>query len=72
MDDNVRIGDLLVQQGVITRDQLIRALDEQAKVPGVKLGAVLVQLGFCSQRDVLTAISRQLGFEVGLSRKKIR
>ena len=65
MNGNVRIGDLLVKQGVITQEQLQRAIDEQSKVPGVKLGQILVQLGFCSKQDVMQAITRQLGFEVG-------
>lgn len=67
---NFRIGDLLVQQGVITPEQLQRALDEQAKIEGVKLGQVLVQLGFCRREDVMGAISRQLGFDVGWSPKR--
>lgn len=65
MAGNQRIGDLLVEAGVITPEQLKRAIEEQSKVPGVKLGKVLVQLGFCSSQDVMSAISRQLGFGVG-------
>lgn len=65
MASTVRIGDLLVKAGVISPEQLQRAIEEQSKVPGVKLGQVLVQLGFCSSQDVMAAISRQLGFEVG-------
>ncbi len=65
MAGNLRVGDLLVSAGVITPAQLQRAIEEQTKVPGVKLGQVLVQLGFCSSQDVMSAISRQLGFDVG-------
>lgn len=67
---NIRLGDLLVQQGVITREQLQRAIEEQGRCPGVKLGQMLVQLGFCRQQDVLNAISRQLGFEVGYTKRR--
>jgi len=65
MGGNAKVGDLLVKSGVITPEQLARALEEQSKVPNVKLGQVLVQLGFCSSQDVMAAISRQLGFDVG-------
>lgn len=65
MSNTLRVGDLLVQAGVITPAQLERAIEEQSKVPGVKLGQVLVQLGFCTSQDVMAAISRQLGFDVG-------
>jgi Ni,Fe-hydrogenase III small subunit len=69
MRGNSKVGDLLVSAGVITQEQLERALAEQKKVPNVKLGQVLVQFGFCSSQDVMAAISRQLGFEVGYGRK---
>lgn len=65
MGGNTKVGDLLVKSGVITPEQLARALEEQRKVPNVKLGQVLVQLGFCTSQDVMGAISRQLGFDVG-------
>lgn len=66
--DSVRLGDLLVKSGIITPEQLQRAIHEQRKVPGVKLGKVLIELGFCTKKDVLTAITRQVGFEVGHSK----
>jgi type II secretory ATPase GspE/PulE/Tfp pilus assembly ATPase PilB-like protein len=50
-----KLGELLVEQGVITRDQLQIALTEQDKT-GQKIGKLLVDLGFVSEavmRDFL-------------------
>ncbi|MFO6423234.1 GspE/PulE family protein [Motilimonas sp. KMU-193] len=55
-----RLGDLLVEDGIITEDQLMQALAEQRK-NGRKLGATLQSLGFISEDDMLGFLSRQLG-----------
>ena len=39
----IRLGDLLVQDGLITDEQLVQALGEQRKT-GRKLGATLISL----------------------------
>ncbi len=44
----IRIGELLVQQGAITDEQLAKALAEQRRT-GRKLGRVLADLGFMSE-----------------------
>lgn len=48
-----RIGEVLVEQGVITKDQLSVALHEQQRSNGL-IGEILVTLGFITQ-DVLTS-----------------
>lgn len=55
----IRIGDLLIQNGVITEDQLMTALAEQKK-SGRKLGRTLIDLGFVDEDSLLTLLSRQL------------
>ncbi len=55
----IRIGDLLVQNRIITHDQLMAALAEQKKT-GIKLGRTLVDLNFISETDLLNFLSRQL------------
>ena len=40
-----RLGDLLVREKLITREQLEKALSEQ-KTTGSRLGSCLVKLGF--------------------------
>jgi two-component system chemotaxis sensor kinase CheA len=51
------IGEILVAEGKITRDQLAEALDAQQKAP--KLGEVLVQKNMVSEEDVSRAVEKQ-------------
>jgi len=55
----VRIGEMLVTQGTISKDQLTRALLQQAGTGG-RLGEVLVEMGALSERQFLIALSSQL------------
>jgi len=55
-----RLGEILIDRKLITAEDLERALELQ-KERGDKLGKILVDLGFIAQRDVLAAISDQLG-----------
>ncbi len=52
-----RLGELLVEQGVISQDQLLIALTEQNK-SGQKLGKLLVELGFISDAVMRDFLSR--------------
>ncbi len=54
-----RLGEMLVAGGLITEEQLKKALDEQKKRGG-KVGEVLVDLGFVSEHDMATFLGRQL------------
>jgi len=56
----IRLGDLLVQNEVITEDQLMTALSEQKKT-GSKLGKALLDLGYIEEDSLLRFLSRQLG-----------
>jgi MSHA biogenesis protein MshE len=58
----LRIGDLLVQNRIISEKQLEDALAEQKKT-GHKLGRVLVQLGYISESNLLDFLSRQLDIQ---------
>lgn len=60
MGKKVRIGDLLIQQGLITEKQLKVALEEQ-KVRRAKLGETLLALGFVSFADFAGVFEKQLG-----------
>lgn len=55
----MRLGELLVSKRLIAESELQQALELQ-KDRGEKLGRILVDLGFISQRDVLAALSEQL------------
>ena len=52
----VRIGDLLVQNGVITEEQLATALSDQKKT-GRKLGKALVGLDYIGENQLLEFLS---------------
>jgi general secretion pathway protein E len=59
----VRLGEILQARGQLSVEELDRALELQ-KERGDKLGRILVDLGFVAQRDVLNALSEQLGLPV--------
>ena len=56
----MRLGEMLIERRQITQEDLDRALDIQRE-RGDKLGKILVDLGFIAMRDVLAALSEQLG-----------
>jgi len=55
-----RLGDLMVKESLISQVQLSQALESQKKNGG-RLGSCLVKLGFVSDEDVTTFLSRQYG-----------
>jgi len=55
---NERLGDLLVRDGLITREQLQKALSEQ-KGTGNRLGYTLVKLGFVEETEITKMLARQ-------------
>ena len=58
----LRIGDLLVSEGLLTFEQLDTALDEQ-KRSGSKLGETVVRLGFVTQDQINQLLCEQLDIE---------
>ena len=72
----IRLGDLLVQKGLITEDNVLSALNKQkelkAKGEYKKLGEILVDSGFIEEKNLLNALSEQLGLDfVNLYGEKI-
>jgi type IV pilus assembly protein PilB len=53
-----RLGDLLVKEGLITRDQLQQALQEQ-RSSGMRLGYSLVKLGIIQELEITKMLARQ-------------
>lgn len=51
----IKLGELLVKQGLVRPDQMARALEEQKKTGG-KFGAILVQLGMLKDAQLLKAL----------------
>jgi len=53
-----RIGDLLMREGLITREQLDKALQEQRQ-NGTRVGYNLVKLGFIQETELTKMLARQ-------------
>jgi len=53
-----RIGDLLMREGLITREALDRALQEQ-KATGMRVGYNLVKLGYINEVELTRMLARQ-------------
>ena len=53
-----RLGDLLVREGLITREQLEKALQEQRQ-SGTRVGYNLVKLGFIQETERTKMLARQ-------------
>ncbi|MEX0959682.1 MAG: GspE/PulE family protein [Burkholderiales bacterium] len=58
----LRLGELLVQQGLITQDQLRIALTEQ-KSQNIPIGRLLVRLGFVTEAVIRDIMARTIGQE---------
>lgn len=55
----IRIGDLLISNGLITSGQLMEALAEQKRT-GLRLGRTLFDMGMINEDSLLDLLSRQL------------
>lgn len=59
----MRLGELLIERSLIAPEDLDRALELQRE-RGDKLGRILVDMGYLAQRDLLVALSAQLGLPI--------
>ena len=57
--EKVRLGEILVQQNLLTSEQLKLALDEQ-KRSGRKLGRVFIEQGYVTEEEISEALAKQL------------
>jgi type IV pilus assembly protein PilB len=55
-----RLGDLLLQDGLLTQERLDHAVAEQ-RTSSERLGAVLVRLGYLTEEELVAPLSRQYG-----------
>jgi type IV pilus assembly protein PilB len=54
-----KLGDLLIELGTLTREQLDAALLEQTQ-SGQRLGEIFLELGFLNEQELLRTLSKQL------------
>jgi type IV pilus assembly protein PilB len=59
LDQRKRIGEVLIDQGLINQDQLRQGLEEQKRTK-LQLGKCLVNLGFISDNKLVDVLSAQL------------
>jgi type II secretory ATPase GspE/PulE/Tfp pilus assembly ATPase PilB-like protein len=57
---NMLIGEMLVEEGIITKEQLKDALEEQ-KHTGTKIGEILIRMGYISKEILWTFLGYQMG-----------
>lgn len=56
-----RIGEVLLERGVITAKELEKAVAHQKEQGGL-IGQVLIQLGFVTEEEIALALTAQYGF----------
>lgn len=59
-NNRIYLGDLMVNLGLITPEELRMALEEQ-KASGGRLGELLIKKGFLTETNLVNALSMQLG-----------
>ncbi|HOR86879.1 MAG TPA: GspE/PulE family protein [Bacillota bacterium] len=64
MKKNLRLGDMLVSSGKLSREQLEEAINLQKTEKTKRLGEIIVELGYTSEEDVLKMIEEQLGIPI--------
>ncbi|WP_182111192.1 MULTISPECIES: GspE/PulE family protein [unclassified Actinotalea] len=57
-----QLGDILLDEGLVTEGQLMAALDEQVQ-RGESLGRTLVEIGMISETQLVRALAAQVGME---------
>ena len=56
------LGQTLVDSGIITKEQLEKALEHQRKSKFKdKIGEVLIELGYCNAEQILYGLAKQIG-----------
>jgi len=58
------LGQFLLERCLVTTEDLDRALELQKERRGEKIGKILVDMGYIAQRDLLAALSDQLGLPI--------
>src|SRR5919198_395513 len=56
-----KLGEILVEEGLITAEQLERALVEQSRTDQL-LGRILIDLKMVKESDLMAALAKQIGF----------
>ena len=58
-DDPTSIGNVLLRLGLVSKDQILQAVERQARFNEAILGAMLVEMGIIKPQDVAKAMGLQ-------------
>ncbi len=58
----MKLGELLLKQGLISEDMLSQALEEQKKA-GTRLGTTLINMGYVTEEELLKSLSKHFGVQ---------
>lgn len=61
---NLKIGDVLKEQGYLTQEDLEKALEVQKNSSGKRLGEVLIQQGYITENQMLQAMAAKMDCQV--------
>ncbi len=64
MKTNLRIGEVLMERGYITAEQMDKALAYQKEHRDKRVGQILIELGFVTESQVLEALAQRLGLSI--------
>ena len=59
-----RIGQIFVDMGFISDEQLEMLLEEQQQRPGTLLGKIALELNMLSEEQIMQALAEQMGMQV--------
>ena len=57
---HLKLGEILIRQGLITENQLNKAIKHQSKEKG-RIGEILIKLGIITEENMTAALGSQLG-----------
>ena len=57
------IGQILIEKGVVTEEQIEKAVDLQREKPQMRIGEALVEMGAANWDDIYEALAELLGYE---------
>ncbi len=58
---HLKIGQILIDQGLITESQLNKAIENQKSNKGGRIGEILLKLGYITEENMAQALGTQLG-----------
>ncbi|HOJ50727.1 MAG TPA: hypothetical protein PKW55_07945 [Spirochaetota bacterium] len=58
----MKIGEMLIEEGLITEEQLKETLILQKTIPDKKLGEILIEKGYLSYSDFEKILTKQLEY----------